>query len=208
MPQVPDIVGVYRITHLDNIPLILRDGIYAMNSVKPDAHYRFIADQAIIDRRATKAVPVAPGGTLADYVPFYFGERSVMLYTINKREMAKQEEVVYLLVKLDSIERHNCTYCFTDGHASSALTTFYSDRAKMSKLDWEAIKAHDFRNTEDDPDRMRKKSAELLVKHHLPPTCIDHLVCYNEVALQKLKQFVLDSGLSIPSSIQQSRFYF
>lgn len=179
-----------------------------MNNVTPDLNYRFIADRSLTDRRALKSVPVPPGGTLGDYVPFYFGERSVMLYTINKRAMAAQEQVIYLLVKLESIKAHNCAYCFTDGHASSALTTFYSDNTDLTKLDWEAIKARDFRNTENDPDRMRKKSAELLVKHHLPVGCVDHIVCYDEVALHKIQQFVLASKLDISSSVQQSRFYF
>jgi len=46
---------------------------------------RVVADismHSVQGHRAVKAVPVPPGGTLHDYVPFYFAPRSPMLRTL------------------------------------------------------------------------------------------------------------------------------
>ena len=37
-----------------------------------DPEFINIGDQELIDMRASRTVPIAPGGTLADYIPFYF----------------------------------------------------------------------------------------------------------------------------------------
>ena len=40
----------------------------------------------IKERRARKIVPIVPGETLADFVPFYFAPRSPMLYAMSKKD--------------------------------------------------------------------------------------------------------------------------
>jgi len=76
---------VYHVTHVSNLPGMLADGgltCVAKLRQRGASAYRDIAYPHIQDRRANKGVPCGPGGTLADYVPFYFAPRSPMLYTI------------------------------------------------------------------------------------------------------------------------------
>lgn len=206
--EVPEIVGVYRITHIDNLRMILQDGIYATNTAPDNPDYKFIADRDLTDRRSKKSIPLEGHTVMGDYIPFYFGERSPMLYTIHKKMPTPQEEVIYLLVKLDSLLRENCDFCFTDGHASQQITTYYASIDDLDKLDWPTIKSKDWANSEDDRDRKRRKSAELLVKSRVPAACIDHIVTFDADKLNKSKQIVLNLGLDIPCSANKLNFYY
>ena len=67
---------IFRITHRDNVPWILENGMHARNGARFDAWCRNIGNIDLIDKRLRRAVPVPPGGTLSDYVPFYFTPRS------------------------------------------------------------------------------------------------------------------------------------
>jgi len=66
-----------------------------------------IAYQHIKDRRARKRVPAGPGGTVADYVPFYFAPRSPMLYAITRGLVpgydGGQSSVVHLVTSTDAV---------------------------------------------------------------------------------------------------------
>ena len=88
--------AIYHITHLRNLQNILRDGGLWCDHIVEErnlAHVS-IAYQHIKDRRARKQVPCGPGGTVSDYVPFYFAPRSPMLYVINRRMMPVLEPIM------------------------------------------------------------------------------------------------------------------
>ena len=57
---------IFRITHMNNVPWILENGLHCSSSGQSDPNYIPIGNVEIIDRRATRIVPIAPGGTLAD----------------------------------------------------------------------------------------------------------------------------------------------
>ena len=69
---------VFRITHRENVPWILDNGMYARNGAKFDPNCRNIGNVDLIDKRARRKVPIPPGGTLSDYVPFYFTPYSII----------------------------------------------------------------------------------------------------------------------------------
>ena len=73
---------IFRITHRDNVPWILDNGMHAGNGEKFDPNYRNIGNVDLIDKRSRRVVAVPPGGTLCDYVPFYFTPYSIMMYNI------------------------------------------------------------------------------------------------------------------------------
>ena len=43
---------------------------------------RNIGNPDLIDKRSRRVVPIPPGGTLSDYVPFYFTPFSIMMFNI------------------------------------------------------------------------------------------------------------------------------
>lgn len=72
----------YRITHIQNLPLILENGIVNKNHSDADGNYIEIGNPEIINVRSTTQVRIDGYGVIGDYVPFYFTPKSIMLYNI------------------------------------------------------------------------------------------------------------------------------
>jgi hypothetical protein len=141
---------------------------------------RSIAYDTIKERRKRRAVktlggqPVAAGGMLADYVPFYFCNRSPMLGAIHKGRVPAyqggQRDVVYLVAHVETVAAQVPAWCFTNGHAVEAVTEFYSQLADLVHVDLEAVRTWRWggRWLLADPDVMRRKQAEFLVHQRFP----------------------------------------
>ena len=56
--------------------------MYCRNSASQDKNYVNIGSASLIDKRSQRTVPIPPGGTLSDYVPFYFPPFSIMMLNI------------------------------------------------------------------------------------------------------------------------------
>lgn len=80
----PDKAFIFRITHIENVPWILQHGPHCRNASVCDPDYRDIGSPDLIAKRAQRQVPIPPGGTLSDYVPFYFTPHSPMLLNIKQ----------------------------------------------------------------------------------------------------------------------------
>jgi hypothetical protein len=74
---------IFRIVHRDNLPWILDHGLHASNGQKFDENHRNIGNAELISKRTRRVVEVGPGGTLSDYVPFYFTPFSIMMFNIH-----------------------------------------------------------------------------------------------------------------------------
>ena len=163
---------IYHITHIDNLPSILQeDGLLANNHL--DNQYINIAHGTIQDRRAMISVPCAGRGTLHDYVPFYFAPRSPMLFTINKGNVQNynggQQQIIYFIVEIAAIAEANIPYTFTDGHAVMAYSSFCEDLNGLTYIiDWELMESRYWADTDEDPDRKRRRQAEFLIYQRCP----------------------------------------
>ena len=73
---------IFRATHRLNLPWVLANGLHCRSSDLQDPDFVAIGNAEIISRRQSRSVPIAPGGNLADYIPFYFTPYSLMLYNI------------------------------------------------------------------------------------------------------------------------------
>ncbi|HQP90484.1 MAG TPA: DarT ssDNA thymidine ADP-ribosyltransferase family protein, partial [Bacteroidales bacterium] len=86
MKNINDI-EIYRITHIDNIPHILKNGITHKDSLKKNLNYKNIGDISLISIRSSKKIGVSNCEdnvvkeiNLGDFIPFYFDVRMPMLY--------------------------------------------------------------------------------------------------------------------------------
>jgi hypothetical protein len=99
-----------------------------------------IAFGQVQDRRAVKQIPIPPGGTLHDYVPFYFAPRSPMLMTINSGNVPgcdyRQDDIVHLVSAAQVIGDGGQSFVFSDFHAVKAYATFYDNLAHLDEIDW------------------------------------------------------------------------
>lgn len=78
----PTTIWLYRITHITNLEHILLYGLVTAHSPHGNPTFVQIGDNTLIDYRKDLEAPVPPGGKLSDYIPFYLGPRSPMLYQI------------------------------------------------------------------------------------------------------------------------------
>lgn len=185
----------FRITHIDNIPHILKNGLVKAGSPLHDENHVPIGDPQIIGLRGDIEVK---GYRIGDYIPFYLGPRSPMLYVIqhgyNGVQRVEPEKIVYCVIRLDDLINNNIDCIFTDGHAVSFLTSFYS-RDKLSSIN-EIVKFDDVYssqwNSEEDLDLKRRKEAELLIKNDLPVQFLRGFVVYNN----KAKDFLIEKGVA------------
>ncbi|RYX99709.1 DUF4433 domain-containing protein [bacterium] len=210
--QIPDKVWIYRIIHIDNVEYLLTHGMFTRHHKKADSNYINIGDTELIVKRNTYNVKVnPPNGLLGDYVPFYFGPLSPMLLKIkdgNGGIMKRpQKDIIYIVCKLDDIIDYCPHWCFTDGHAKTAITEFYNNIAHLDQVDWNIVRERYWRNTDDDFDRMRKKQAEFLVKSHVPVNCIKGIVTYNEAAKNAVQEIVTKLNLSIKVITNYDYYY-
>ena len=129
MPDVlnPQKALIFRATHRDNLPWILEHGLHAQNGDLSDPNFQNIGNRELIARRTTRSVPIAPEGTLSDYIPFYFTPWSMMLYNIytgHNVTRVPNEEIVFLISSLRRIAELSIPFVFTDQHAFLRTTSF------------------------------------------------------------------------------------
>ena len=197
----------FRITHLANIAYIEQNGIVRANSLFRDPNYISIGDKQVINSRASRTVK---GYHLNEYIPFYFGPRSPMLYVIqngyNGVTQVDAKDIVYCVIRLDEIVHNDVDCIFTDGHALSGLTSFYG-KSMLSSID-QVVKFDDVYssqwNLESDRDLKRRKEAELLVKRDLSPEYVKGYIVYNEPAKQQL----LNIGIAMEKIFVKPGYYF
>lgn len=176
---------IYHITHFGNLPNIIRDGGLWCDRVVMGRKLACvsIAHQHIKERRAQKQAPCAPGGTLADYVPFYFAPRSPMLYVINKGGVegytGGQRPIVHLVSSAEAVLGAGLPFAFTDGHAEMDISRFFASLQDLDKIDWNIMRSKYWRDTNTDGDRKRRRQAEFLAQQFFPLDLIERIGAYN-----------------------------
>lgn len=192
---------IWRIVHRDNIPWLLDNGLCAVSSGKLSGGYVGIGNPDLISKRSRRAVPIEPGGTLSDYVPFYFTPFSVMMKNIHSGRGVQQrrnEEIVILVSSLYHVRSLGLPFVFTDAHAYPDWAGYYSDLEHLDKIDWQILQSRDFKRDPDDPRKMERYQAEALIHGHVPVAGLLGIVCYNEALQRRVDQEVRQRQLDLP----------
>jgi hypothetical protein len=185
MNQNPHDIPLYHITHIDNLPGILESGGLWCDKKRMEQRFQLIniAHEPLKGRRLKTGVPLFPGMTLGDFVPFYFTNRSPMLYAIHSGFVegysGGQGEVIYLVTTIGRILTGDREWCFTDGHAVEAVTDFFNSLEGLKRIEWELVSGWSWHNTLEDNDRKRRKQAEFLVKDFTPWQWINQVAVYD-----------------------------
>ena len=144
----PERALIFRITHIENLPWILRHGLSCPSSDLRDPGFVTIGNPEIIGKRSSKLIPVSPGGVLEDYVPFYFTPCSVMLYNIvtgySGMTRRERDDVIVLVSSVRKLSETGVAFVFTDRHALVAYARFFNDVSALDRIDWELLRACDF----------------------------------------------------------------
>ena len=172
MPPVP--TPVLRFTHVDNLETIIRrGGLHAPNHVPDDGlTYRFCHSAEVQSARAEVPIHLGPGGTIHDYVPFYFGYLSPMMLNLKTGRVEGysegQDPLIYLVSSAQAIEDAGMKFVYSDGHGLATFTDWFEDLDKLDAVDWTVVNLRYWKDDINDMDRQRKKQAEFLVYECCP----------------------------------------
>ncbi len=198
----PEAALIFRITHVNNVPWILKHGIHCQTSDTVDPGFVPIGSAELIDKRLTRLVPIEPGGSLADYVPFYFTPHSVMMFNIktgyNGVIRRPNDEIAIVVSSLYKLKETQTTFVYTNAHAYMQEAEFYADLADLDKVDWKLLQNRDFKKDPEDPGKLGRYQAEMLVHRAVPVDAILGIACYDEVTKAKLEGQVRGERLEIP----------
>lgn len=202
---------IFRIVHRDNVPWILDHGLHCRNSNAFDPTYVDIGNPDLISKRNHHPVPQSPGGTLSDYIPFYFTPFSPMLLNITTGwggiRKRNKDEIVLMVSSLHELQKRKVSFLFTDRHAYLIAAQFYSDLAKLDQIDWAMLQRRDFKYDPEDPSKKERYQAEALVYKHLPIDALAGFVCYNDAVGGTIKQALAARNLT-SKVITKSDWYF
>ncbi len=209
--RIPNPTYIYRITHYQNLPFILRNGLCCPNHRTQDPGYINIGHKRLIDSRGMRQVPVGPLGVLNDYVPFYFAKKSPMLFLISRHNvpdyLGEQSEIIYLVSTAQSVQQAGIPFVFTDRHAKLSFAQFRSDLNDLSIVDWDVIRSDVWYNTPREYDRKEKKQAEFLVHQNLPIELILGIACHNAEILRIIEEVLQRNASTIPVRTKREWYY-
>jgi hypothetical protein len=202
---------IFRITHIANVPWILDHGLHCRTTAERDPNYVEIGNPELIEKRTLKQVPIAPGGVLSDYIPFYFTPHSPMLLNIKtgyqgvtKRPMS---EIVILVSSLPALARKGIPFVFTDRHAYLQMASFFSDLAQLNRIPWDLLQNRDFKRDVSDPGKFERYQAEALVYRCLPITGLSGIMCYGNAQKTALQADVEKRGQSLQVVVKPDCYF-
>lgn len=132
---------ILHFTHETNLERIFDQGGLLCDRLcqSSNLNARDIAYSSIKQQRAQTVVEVPPGGTLDQYVPFYFGPRSPMMLTYKSGNVTGKEEdiseLVYLVSYAELVAQQGLRFVFTDGHPIVEPRFFSNDLADLGEVD-------------------------------------------------------------------------
>lgn len=201
-------VYLFRMTHIENIPHILKYGITHPESEFANVEYIGIGDQSIIETRKDKVL--IDDKKIGDFIPFYFAKRTPMLLVVqtgyNGVSKVHPSNIVYCVSSIQKIIDSGNDFVFTDGHAINGLSTVHRKEEienLFEIIDEKAIKSNQW-SDENDLDLKRRKEAELLLIGDLGVDFIIGYAVYDEGAKNRL----IDFGVNEKKIIVKKDYYY
>lgn len=204
-------VLIFRITHIANVPWTLRNGLHCAKSPSLDPDFIPVGNLDLIGKRRRRAVPAGPGGTLDDYIPFYFTPFSMMMYNITTGlggvKQIGNHDLVILVSSLRLLFSQGVRCLFSDRHALLHTARFFDSPDHLPEIDWGLLRSRDFRRDTDDPDKTARYQAEALVYRHLPAQYLKGIVCHGQAEKRKVIGWTEEAGVAVPVFAQPSWYF-
>ncbi len=201
---------IFRITHKNNLPWILSNGLSCRNSKSRDPGFVNIGMTDLIDKRNTWVVSRKPGGTLSDYVPFYFTPRSMMAFNIHTGRNVRQRdnaEIIILVTSLPHLRQQGVPFLITDKHACANNAYYFDDLADLSRIDWKILQNSDFSRNNDDPDKTNRYQAEALVHKHMPLSALLRVACCDDKQKAEIDALMSKHKVNLPVHVERGWYF-
>lgn len=207
----PEKALIFRITHISNVGWIMQNGLHCANSEVRDPRFVQIGNPDLIDRRRDWPVGGPYGGTLSDYVPFYFTPFSPMLLNIvtgyGGIVRRRKDEIAILVSSIWRLRDAGVEFVISDRHALVKMAQFSSDPASLERIDWELLRRKDFKRDPDDPGKVERYEAEALAKNCVPHHALVGVYAYNDACRLNIEAQAREAGREI-KIITNSRVFF
>lgn len=201
---------IYHITHLQNLPNILNaERLWSdAQRIRQGIANTSIGHQHIKERRLKRPVPLAAGGFLGEYVPFYFCNRSVMLYVIHAGSVVGytggQQPIIHLVSNTEGIKATNRPWAFTDRHAELAYANYFDDLAFLDRIDWGVMPLQYWGG---DADRRERRQAEFLVHDWFPWSCVETIGVYNADLVRQVQAILKGASHQPEVRVERGWYY-
>lgn len=207
----PEKALIFRITHIENLRWILENGLHCASSANKDPNFISIGNPELINRRASRELPPPHGGSLSDYVPFYFTPYSPMMLNIktgyNGITKRANADIVVLASSFHNLRSRGARVVFSDRHAYLHAANFSDDPNELSRIDWALLQNRDFKRDPEDPEKVERYQAEALAFQHVPVDALLGIACYNDSAKTKTEQYAAAAGATV-RVLSQPSWYF
>lgn len=192
--------NLFYITHIDNIPSIIQNGILSHKQVEnKNIKYTPIYAEEIVASRQEKAVP-NDGRSLWHFANLYFQPRNPMLYRVLSGLTSNQ--VVVLALNKSILERNDIY--ITDGNAANNSTVFNnSEQGKKVIAKISSVFNKEYWTEES--DNKRKIMAECLVPESISPDYIQTIYVADYETAQVVKNLTLPPEIAV---VKQSDIFF
>lgn len=200
-------------THVDHLDTIARHGLVADTEVRATGLLAVeVGNHGIKERRRARPVPIAPGGAVGDYVPFYFAARSPMMYVIDRGGVPTYAggcgELVYLVSTVERLIELGPATVFTDRNAVLAFADFAADPASLDALvDWDLMAARMWNDTPDEPDRKERRMAECLVHRRVPWDAFTEVVAKTQACAESARAVLATVGVATPVVVRPDWYF-
>lgn len=201
---------IFRIQHRENVCWILDHGMHASNGAKSDPNYRSIGNDDLIEKRLRRVVSEPPGGTLSDYVPFYFTPFSIMMLNITTGFRVRQvpkEEIVIFVSSLPHVAAQRIPFIFTNQHAHPVAAQYFTELRHLDQIDWPLLRSRDFKHDPDDPGKKERYQAEALIWKHVPLKALQGVCCYTTTVEKDIKAEIERRSVSLKVGVQKSWYF-
>lgn len=216
MGKMPRNRKIYHMTHIDNLDQILSDRVLWSDAKRLELNLNCqIVGMSEIKRRRLEELEVKchPGTMVGQYVPFYFCPRSIMLYILY---MGNHPDITYrggqgpilhlqadLTTSIQWADQNGVRWAFSDRNAGEYLAQFFSDPKDLDKINWDAVRANDFR----DMIIKEGKQAEFLMFESFPWNLIERIGVQSEHIRDRVVQKIGEVE-SAKVSIESSWYYY
>ncbi|ABX13054.1 DarT ssDNA thymidine ADP-ribosyltransferase family protein [Nitrosopumilus maritimus] len=182
---------LFYITHIDNIPSMLQNGILSHDQiVKQKLEYTSIYDSDIVSSRREKT---ANGKSLWYFANLYFQPRNPMLYRVT---MEKSPDCI-AVVAVDKKILTTPNTIITDGNAANGPTHFYPN-TEFKTIERQINRITSLQWWTDSNATKRQIMAECLVPERIPPEFIRAIYVSNHTLADEIRNSMSSSISIIP----------
>jgi O-acetyl-ADP-ribose deacetylase (regulator of RNase III) len=199
VPRKAEIKGLFYITHIENVPSILKRGTLSHGLIESQqVPFTPIYDSGIVSSR--KGKPTPDRASLWEYANLYFQARNPMMYRVVHEKSV--EDLAVVGVKPSVLNGSHVL--ITDGNAASGPTQFFHvpDGLKVIESQWPVLQAEYWNELD---GSKRRIMAECLVPERISPEHIHTIFVADHDAKQRAEELIGSSAVPV---IPEPRLFF